>query len=226
MPVKVAIIDSAIGPKLERAVDASMALRLAADGEVLCVPGEHGDAFGHGSAVAHLVLARAPACRLLSAQVFHGARPSAARVIGAAIDWCVESGARVINLSLGLLEDRAVLRHSCQDAIAHGVLLVASSPARGAPVYPANYPGVVAVCGDIRCDDADCSHLVHDVLFGASPRPPQCFPGGGASYAAARVAGQAAAYFDSHPGAAAVDFRAHLLTSARFHGRERRQSNS
>lgn len=226
MSVKVAIIDSGIGPGLDAEVGARVAMCLADDGQVQCSAGDRTDSIGHGTAVASLILARASRCSLLSAQVFYAARPTAARVIAAAIEWCVAEGARVVNLSLGLRDDRRVLRDSCLAAISRDVLLVASHPARGATTYPAAYPGVLAVTGDIRCGDEDCSSIAHDRLFGASPLPPDGFPGGGASYAAARMAGLAAVFFDAYPAATAADFRNHLQAIARFHGREQRQAIS
>jgi subtilisin family serine protease len=226
MLVKVAIVDTGISAGLDCDVSARVALRLSDDGQVQCSAGDGADPVGHGTAVARLILAHAGRCSLLSAQVFNAARPTAARVIAAAIDWCVEESARVVNLSLGLREDRRELRESCLAANARGVLLVASYPARGATTYPAVYPGVLAVTGDIRCGEGDCSSLAHDRLFGASPQPPDGFTGGGASYAAARLAGQAAAFFEQHPAATARDFRTYLQAISRFHGREHRQALS
>ncbi|NMM38193.1 MAG: S8 family serine peptidase [Glaciimonas sp.] len=226
MSVKVAIIDSGIGPGLDADVGARIAMCLADDGQVQCSAGDRTDSLGHGTAVASLVLARAPRCSLLSAQVFYAARLTAARVIAAAVDWCVAEGARVVNLSLGLRDDRSVLRDSCLAAVSRDVLLVASHPARGAAIYPAVYPGVLAVTGDIRCSERDCSSIAQNLLFGASPMPPDGFSGGGASYAAARMAGLAAAFFEIYPTATAADFRNHLQAIARFHGRERRQAVS
>ncbi|NMM27367.1 MAG: S8 family serine peptidase [Glaciimonas sp.] len=226
MLVKVAIIDSGIGPGLDMDVGVRVAMRLDEDGQVRCSAGDRTDSLGHGTAVASLVLARAPRCSLLSAQVFYAARPTAARVIAAAIEWCVAEGARVVNLSLGLRDDRRVLRDSCLAAISRGVLLVASHPARGGAAYPAVYPGILAVSGDIRCGEGDCSTIAHGLLFGASPMPPDGFSGGGASYAAARMAGLAAAFFEAYPAATSGDFRSHLQAIARFHGREHRQAAS
>jgi subtilisin family serine protease len=222
MLVKVAIIDSGIGPGLDADVGARVTIRLAEDGQMQCLVGDSTDSLGHGTAVASLILARAPRCSLLSAQVFYGARPTAARVIAAAIEWCISEGARVINLSLGLRDDRRVLRESCMAATSRGVLLVASHPVRGEATYPAAYPEVLAVTGDIRCGQGDCSAF--EQVFGASPLPPDGFSGGGASYAAARMAGRAAAFFETYPAATAADFINHLLAIARFHGRERRQA--
>jgi subtilisin family serine protease len=226
MPVKVAIVDSGLGAALNAAVSDRVAIRLADDGRVQCLPADANDALGHGSAVAALVLAGAPHCALLSAQVFDAARAASVLAIAAAIDWAVGEGARVINLSLGLRDDRRVLRDSCHAAISQGVLLVASHPARGGVAFPAAYSGTLAVHGDSRCGEGDCSSILDDVLFGASPRPPAGFAGGGASYATARVSGLAAAFFDAYPAASAAEFRNRLFTTARFHGRERRSATA
>ncbi len=223
MRVKVAIVDSGIDATLDALVATRVALHLDEQGRVQCTAGDATDVLGHGTAVASLVLARASHCSLLSAQVFHAARPVAARVIAAAIEWCVAEGARVINLSLGLRDDRTELRDSCLAAISGGVLLVASHPARGAPTYPARYPGVLAVSGDIRCGERDCSSIAAAHLFGACGLPPPGFSGAGASYAAARMAGMAGAFFEACPAASASDFKHEVLASARFHGREQRQ---
>ena len=51
-----------------------------------------------------------------------------------ALLWLVEEGATLVNLSLGLHQDRPVLRQACAEAQAAGVLLCASSPARWAGV--------------------------------------------------------------------------------------------
>lgn len=117
------------------------------------------DRLGHGTDVARLILAAAPQAALIDAQVFADGRPVSAAAVAAAIDWAVGQGAELINLSLGLREDHWALRHACAAASAAGVLLVASSPARGGAVYPAAYPGVLAVTGDARCADGEWSLL-------------------------------------------------------------------
>ena len=223
MPVKVAIIDTGIGSELGLEVSARIAMRLGETGKMQHLASSETDFLGHGTAVARLVMDRAPRSLLLSADVFSAARPIAAQVVAEAVTWCVDQGARIINLSLGLREDRRTLRESCLAAISKEVLLVASHPARGPATYPAIYPGVLAVNGDIRCGEGDCSCIEPDHLFGASPLPPTGYPGGGASYAAARITGQAAAFFGIQPNATTADLRAHLRTTALFHGREHRQ---
>ena len=212
MPVKVGIIDSGIAANFPVAQRLVLAEQSSAD------------ASSHGSAVASLVLSQAPRCVLLSAAVFDARLPTAAQLVAEAIHWCVAAGARVINLSLGLLEDRQILKQSCLDALSCGVLLIAAHPARGQPTYPAIYPGVLAVSGDIRCKEGDCSSLVPAHLFGASALPPQGFQGGGASFAAARITGLAAAFFADFKHATAADFWIYLQSVAAYHGRERKQA--
>src|SRR5581483_5825984 len=154
-PVAVALVDSGVaadGP----AVRARRAFALDAAGAVVAGPAGD-DALGHGTALARLVAAAAPDAALLDAQVFGTTFLAPPAAVAAAIDWAVAAGARVVNLSFGLRADRDVLRGACARAVAAGVLLVAATPARGAPVFPASYPGVVRVSGDTRCGAGEVS---------------------------------------------------------------------
>jgi subtilisin family serine protease len=103
---------------------------------------------------------------LMEARVFptpspqHTNPPASSRDVAAAIDWAVQNGAKVINLSLGsgtadtTYEEPAVAR-----AIAAGVTVVAAAGngnARGVgqPMldFPAADPGVIAVGASALCD--------------------------------------------------------------------------
>ena len=109
------------------------------------------DRLGHGSALARLILDAAPGVRLLVAQVFDDRPAASPAAIAAALDWLVGQGARLVNMSVGLTADRAVLRAACARAVAAGQIVVAAVPAVGPVVFPAAYPGVVGVTGDARC---------------------------------------------------------------------------
>lgn len=237
MSVKVGIVDSGLSPALAaRLVGAanaspgdeplaSVAFTTTDDGVVLPMP-PVADPLGHGSQVAELIRAAAPAVRLASAQVFAAQQPVSAEVVAAALRWCLTRDVRVVNLSLGLRHDRPVLRAACAAAVEAGVLLVASAPARGGPVYPAAYPDVLAVSGDARCAPGAWSLIDGGALIGATPlvagvHTPGATAPGGASFAAARVSGLAAAYFTAFPQATVADFRAALHAGAAFVGRER-----
>lgn len=231
MQVDVGIVDSGLATGLAERLAGPPAGRLAAG--IAFVDAGDGppeaqlpvaDPLGHGSQIAELILAAAPAARLLCAQVFTARQPASVHTVAAGLRWCVGQGARVINLSLGLRDDRPILRAACAEAVEAGVLLVASAPARGGRVYPAAYPGVLAVSGDARCGAGAWSLIEGLRLVGASPMGPLRPDGpaqGGASFAAARVSGLAAAYFAASTGATEDDFRAYLLASASFHQRER-----
>ena len=103
------------------------------------------------------------------------------------------------------------------DALAAGLILIASTPARGAPVYPAAYPGVLRVTGDARCGPGELSALGVPADYGACVRDVDGSPGG-ASLAAAHVTGLLAAGLE----VAGSDAAAVLGRAVRFRGRERR----
>lgn len=127
------------------------------------------DPSGHGSRIAEMFLAGDTACELLLGQVFVNAGPTTGASVAAAVDWAVAHSARLIHLSLGLAADRAILAAAVVRAIDAGCVVVASTPARGAPVYPAAYPGVIRATGDARCAPGEWSCL-GPWFFGGCPR--------------------------------------------------------
>jgi len=223
MSVAVGIVDGGFERVPLGVVRGAMEFAIGGDGAVGCrTPVER--ALPHGECVAALVLEAAPAVRLIDARIATPASQPTPRVVAAAIDWCVAEGARIVNLSLGLADDRRVLRDACARAVAQGVVLVAAAPARGGPVYPAAYPGVFSVSGDARCAAGEWSRL--DATVGAAWGTCPDAPGGargGASMAAARFTGLVADYLMHHPGADARGLADHLATFASRRGRENRR---
>ncbi|ARE42252.1 Extracellular protease [Rhodovulum sp. P5] len=187
------------------------------------------DRLGHGTAVAEVIRKAAPGVQLVHAQVFQDRPVTTAIQVASALEWLSGQKADrqeidVICLSLGLAADRAPLRRAATEAVRAGMIVVSAYPARGGPCYPASYPGIIPASGDARCD-WDSLSLLEDGVIGAwCGSPEQGHEGqGGASMAAARVAGHlaarllaGAAYKD---GAAA---RMALGEAARFLGAERR----
>lgn len=180
----------------------------------------------HGEAVAALVLAAEPDAQLIDARIASPAHQPTPRLVAAAIDWCVREGARAINLSLGLAEDRAVLREACEQALSHGVVIVAAAPARGTPVYPAAYPGVLAVSGDARCAPGQWSLLNGETsgaaAYGCCPAGPNNTPGG-ASMATARFTGIVTRLLAQYPFTGRHGLVEYLAACATWHGREHRR---
>ena len=180
------------------------------------------DRLGHGTDLTRLIVAGYPAIDLLVAQVFVARRDCSTAVAAAAIDWLVSCEAAVINLSFGVRHPDARLRLACERAVAAGCILVSSSPARGAPSFPAAYPCCIAVCGDARCSAQQISWLgTRSADFGAHAPAPGNPANGGASYAAARVSAQVARLLGHGTPASAI--RERLRAQCRYHGPERRQ---
>jgi hypothetical protein len=179
------------------------------------------DSSGHGSRIAQLFTAGDDAVELLLAQVFLSERAASAAALAAAVDWAAAQHAELIHMSLGLEADRAVLAAAVARAVAVGCIIVASTPARGALVYPAGYANVIRATGDARCAPGEVSCL-NPWLFGGCPRFASAGDtSGGASVGAAHVT-RAIISGPKWESAAAV--AAALTASARYLGPERRGS--
>jgi len=166
--VTVAVVDSGIDGNNQH-------LRQAIAGGVNLVPDGLDplgriDQFGHGTAIAGQIAARAyegsgvigvaPEAMLLSVRVFAnrsdeaieaGWGPSAAR-LAEGIRWAADNGADIINVSISDYADQPELLDAANYATASGSLVVASAGNRGTTAftensirYPAGYPGVLGV---------------------------------------------------------------------------------
>ncbi len=178
------------------------------------------DQLGHGTAVLAGLQREAGPIPLLAAQVFSAQASTSALQVAAALLWLVEAGATLVNLSLGLQQDRPVLHQACAEALAAGVLLCASSPAQGGPVYPASYPGVIRITGDARCAPGQWSWLgTRQADFGGYVGEGSR---AGASLACAALSGRVAALLRDEPGMGLDQVRDWLRDRAAFTGPERR----
>jgi hypothetical protein len=176
----------------------------------------------HGTAVAGIIGARtgnglgivgvAPGARIMALRACWELNRQAARcntfTLGKAINFALENGARVINLSLGGPPDR-LLQSLLDAALARGVIVVgAADPQRPDGGFPASYPGVIAVArgGEGRA-------VASSMLYAPGTDIPSCVPGtrwgmvNGSSYAAAHVAGLAALLAQLQPRANAQALR-------------------
>lgn len=173
----------------------------------------------HAEAVAGAILAAAPAVRLVSIAVFAGRLAARADGLEAALAAAAECGAPIVHCSLGLARYDPALAASVASLVAQGRIVVAAAGARGGAVWPASFPGVIAVQGDARCAAGEWSRLTRPPAdYGAAPRSTLYPRLGGASIAAAHLTGILARRAPSDREAA----RRMLDAGALYHGAERR----
>ena len=156
--VLIAVIDSAIDgehPELRGAVVRSF----NAAGRADLAPDFHGTAIA-GLIHAHgVVESAAPESQILAVRAFRTDRQSGnpettSQILITAVNWAVMNGAKVLNMSFIGAHDPA-LQELLQAVNERGVVVVAAAGNGGPsapPVYPAAYPGVIAVTA---VDEAD-----------------------------------------------------------------------
>ena len=188
--------------------------------------GDAMDRIGHGTRTLQAMAAQAPDARFVVAQVFGEALRTDMATVARAVDWLVDEGVALINLSLGVPRDHAPLRQACDRAMASGCLLIASTPARGGPVYPAAYPGVIRAMGDARCGPGQHSALgLPHADFGACVLPPDGDRAhAGASLGCAHLSGRVAALLAGGVARERSAVWQALIDTAAFHGPERRSA--
>lgn len=215
----VGLIDSGFAP--EQAERVSLSRRFWLEGGELLEGDALPDVLGHGRAVLKTLEEQCGPIRLCVAQVFGDRWQTSPLQIAAALHWLIEQDVALINMSLGLRTDRPVLREACVLAQASGLILCASSPAQGEPVYPAAYPGVIRITGDARCAPGQWSWLNSPQAdFGAHVSAANGVAG--ASVACAALTGIMAAHLHANPGAGREAVLAWLREGAAFIGPERR----
>ncbi|GAA0784003.1 subtilisin-like serine protease QhpE [Marinobacterium sediminicola] len=218
--IRIGVVDSGCSDAQQVSESAAFVL---ADSQLWMAEAEP-DRIGHGSRIIDIIQQLAPQAEVLSAQVFHDRFTTTAAQVAAAIDWLVDQGAQVINLSLGLRHDRDSLREACARALQKGVILCAASPARGEPVFPSGYPGVFRMTGDARCEREQISHLETEFAdFGACVRPLDDSVGqSGASLGCAHLSAHLARYLSQTDAPNLSSARQWLIAQSLYHGPERR----
>ncbi|MFJ6793200.1 S8 family serine peptidase [Streptomyces sp. NPDC091268] len=210
---------------------------------LLAGPGFHDagpgrDCVGHGTFVAGLIAAKrgpgagfagmAPRARILAVTVTDAAGNTDAELLAKGIRAAADAGARVIDLAAVSPAPADSLAEAVTYATAKGALIVApaaaDTPGNKAPVYPAAYPGVLAVADSgpggtpARPAPAGRVDLVApgDSVLSTGPAGSGHFTASGPSYAAAEVAGAAALVLGYRPGLS-VGQLVHRLESTASH---------
>ena len=105
--MRVAIVDSGVAP-VPAVGDIAVSVVAERDdnGEITVRECEHDDLTGHGTACAAIVRALAPEVELVSVRVLGANLKGQALTFAHALDWCIEQGVDVANLSLSTTNDR------------------------------------------------------------------------------------------------------------------------
>lgn len=209
--VKIAVVDTGVDaehPRIAGRVADYVAFSVSADDEIVEEAGPHGDAAGHGTACAGIILGIAPDCELSSVRVLGpGGGKGAAFIAG--LRWAIEHGMQAANLSLGTTRRDffAALHELTDEAYFKHLLLVTAANNFPIPSFPCEYASVVSVA----------AHEVDDpYVFYYNPSPPTEFgafgidvpvawKGGGSltvsanSFAAPHITGILALILEKHP---------------------------
>ncbi len=208
--VRVAVIDSGVHPSHPHVGPVAAGVSVAADGRI---GADALDRLGHGTAVAAAIRDQAGAVEIVPVKVFDRQLRATVDALEAAIDWAVQAGVDVINLSLGTANPahEARLTAAVGTAVAAGVVLVAAGPDAGTRWLPGSLPGALPVLVDWECPrdevriSVDGPVTTHRRIVRASgyPRP---IPGispernlKGISFAVANATGLLALHLSSRP---------------------------
>src|ERR671930_591844 len=128
-------------------VQESVAVSLGENDEAIIEPDTEGDLCGHGTACAGIVRSLAPDCELTSVRVLGAGYTGSGAVMLAGLEWAIEQGFDVVNMSLSTTKKQYVDRlHELADAAYFKrTLLVASAHNMPVESFPWRFASVVSV---------------------------------------------------------------------------------
>jgi subtilisin len=225
--VTVAILDSGVEPTHPQVgrLSRSVSLERVDDDFEVNEDAEPGDSVGHGTACAGIVRSLAPDVELVSVRVLGPNNRASGSAFARALEWVVEQGIDVVNLSLSSRSEELFgIFHELTDLAYFGnsLLVSAASNTPGESSYPSLFSSVVSVA----------SHDISDPwTFFYNPKPPVEFGawgvnvpvawlGGttlvasGNSFAAPHIAGLAALVRSKYPTLTAFELKSVLSAVA------------
>jgi subtilisin len=226
--VRVAVLDSGIDathPDVG-AIQGSVAFEADPDraGDVVMHENAPGDVNGHGTACASVIRSIAPDCELFSVRVLSARGTTRGYVFAAGIEWAIEHGMHVVNLSLSSSSDDyfGPLHELADRAAFANVMLVGAMANTRKPTYPSEFASVFSVASHDRDDP---------LAFDYNPRGPAewgargfdvpvawldhaTLEATGNSFAAAHLAGILARLLGQHPGLTPFQAKAILSSIA------------
>jgi subtilisin family serine protease len=145
---RVCVLDSGIEPDhpLVGRVERSVAVTRVGE-EIAVVDDDAGDLCGHGTACAGVIRALAPECELTSVRVLGAGYTGSGAVMLAGLEWAIEQGFHIVNMSLSTTKKQYVDRlHELADAAYFKrTMLVASAHNMPVESFPWRFASVVSV---------------------------------------------------------------------------------
>ncbi len=230
--IRIAVIDSGVNMNHPHIIVKPVAgASVGAGGEFNAA--DFTDHLGHGTAVMAAIQEKAPEAEYIAIKLFDASLRTRTEYLLSAIDWALQKGVHLINLSLGTvrLDFADAFNTIVRDAAAKGTILLAAREALGregnaTPCLPGCLPGVLGVGLDWDCPRHRyrVKQSGSSVFFCASgyPRPLPGRPAeknlNGISFAVANITGFAAraceaAAAEQNPIAGLTDLQALLLQS-------------
>lgn len=165
--VRVCVLDSGIehGHPLVGRVDRSVAIVREDGGIVVREDDAEGDLCGHGTACAGIIRMLAPECELVSVRVLGAGYTGSAKVMLRGLEWAIEQGFDVVNMSLSTTKRDYVDRlHELADtAYFKRTMLVASAHNMPVESFPWRFASVISVGSHEESDP---------FTFYSNPTPP------------------------------------------------------
>jgi subtilisin len=224
--VAVCIIDSGIEaehPALAGRVRERVAVELRG-GEPDVVADDAGDLFGHGTACGGLIVGLAPEVEIISVRVLGSDLKGRGAAFLAGLDWAIERGVDVINLSLSSRSEAlyADFHEVVDRAYFAGITLVSAANNAPGPSYPSLFSSVISVAAHAEPDPWRWYYNPHPpVEFGAwGVDVPIAWKDGGStvatgnSFAAPHISALAALLRSRHRGLAPFEIKAALAATA------------
>lgn len=226
--VKVAVVDTGIDSQ-----HPDLAGQVVGGRDFVNNDSDPDDDMGHGTHVAGTIAALtnngvgvagiAGGASLLAVKVLGSNGSGTVAAIADGINYAVQQGAKVINLSLGSPQSSTTLASAINSALAAGVTVVAAAGNDGTstPMYPAAIKGVIAVGATDSSDNRSSFSNYGSWVTVAAPGSNilSTYPGGryqamnGTSMASPHVAGVAALVRSRHPDWSASQVKAAIETT-------------
>ncbi len=148
--IHTAVIDDGINEKFYGTGELEYNIEISPELEVMdrtcydsCSP-------SHGTTCAAIIKKYSPLARLISIKILNDRARGMSEQLVKALEWCVEKGIRLVNISLGtvIFKDFPSIKKAVNYAYSKGVIIVAACNNNGICTYPASHSCVIGVKRD------------------------------------------------------------------------------